>query len=122
MDDGGEHYKPFETVYGTETTEKDRPSSQNQTLAAVAEEQQGCKNNVLTAQNVRLIINCRECEKPRCIYSKLRLTPRDSRSLKHTLEKYDYTCGSVVTADGDAMQGKVFVRLQMSCSTPIEFP
>lgn len=40
IDNTGNHYQPFETVFGTETSEKDRPSSQNQTLAAVAQEQQ----------------------------------------------------------------------------------
>lgn len=40
IDNTGNHYQPFETVFGTDTSEKDRPSSQNQTLAAVAQEQQ----------------------------------------------------------------------------------
>lgn len=34
------HYKQFEDVLGTPTTEKDCPSSQKQTVAGVAEEQQ----------------------------------------------------------------------------------
>lgn len=32
------HYKPFDDVINTETTEVDRPSSQTQTAKAVAEE------------------------------------------------------------------------------------
>ncbi|KAL3862195.1 hypothetical protein ACJMK2_008182 [Sinanodonta woodiana] len=51
-----------------------------------------------------------------------KLTARDQRALTCTLEKYDYTCGSVITPDGDIQQGKVFVRLQLSCAVHIEFP
>ncbi|XP_052092776.1 uncharacterized protein LOC127729151 [Mytilus californianus] len=115
MDNTGNHYKPFESTLGTDTSEKYRPSSQNQTLVVVAQEQQGCKNNMLTAQNVRMTVNCKECDKPRCVYSKLKISARDTRSQRHILEKYDYTCGSVITPD-------VFVRLQMFCSTHNEFP
>lgn len=39
-DANGTHYKKLEDVIGTETTEKDCPSSQKQTVTAVAEEQQ----------------------------------------------------------------------------------
>lgn len=34
------HYKPFFEVIGKDTTEKDRPSATNKTVAAVAEELQ----------------------------------------------------------------------------------
>lgn len=43
LDYTGKHYKPFESVLGTVTTEKDRPSFMNQTIAAVAQEQQVSK-------------------------------------------------------------------------------
>lgn len=39
-DENGTHYKKLEDVIGTETSEKDRPSAQKQTVTAVAEEQQ----------------------------------------------------------------------------------
>ncbi|KAL3875452.1 hypothetical protein ACJMK2_033399 [Sinanodonta woodiana] len=122
LDINGQHYKPFDELLGKETTDKDRPSSLKQTVAAVAQEQQGCKNSILVGQNVRQTVNCCECLKPRCIYAKTKLTARDQRALTHTLEKYDYTCGSVITPDGDILQGKVFVRLQLSCAVHIEFP
>ncbi|KAL3865743.1 hypothetical protein ACJMK2_043103 [Sinanodonta woodiana] len=102
LDITGQHYKPFDELLGKETTDKDRPSSLKQTVAAVAQEQQGCKNSILVGQTV----NC--CTK---------LTARDQRALTHTLEKYDYTCGSVITPDG-----KSVVRLQLSCAVHIEFP
>ena len=57
---------------------------------------QGCENGVLVAQNVRSTIVCTECDKPHCIYSKLKLTPR---ALKHSIEKYDYSCGAVIAPE-----------------------
>lgn len=39
-DKNGIHYKKLEDVIGTQTSEKDRPSAQKQTVTAVAEEQQ----------------------------------------------------------------------------------
>ncbi|VDI74370.1 Hypothetical predicted protein [Mytilus galloprovincialis] len=116
------HYKPFDDVINTETTEVDRPSSQTQTAKAVAEEIQGVRNQGLVAQNVRKIVRCYECHKPRCVYSKKSLTVRESRAFERLLTKYDYCCGSVITPEGDALEGVVNVRLQIDCNTHVEFP
>ncbi|XP_050406044.2 uncharacterized protein LOC126821627 [Patella vulgata] len=115
------HYKSFESVLGLDTTE-DLPSTLNDTVAHIAEQEQGCKNSVLTAQNVRGIIDCYECGKPRCKYAKNKLSLRQNRSLKSLRDKYDYSCGSVITPDGHALQGVIFCRLQLSCISNIEFP
>ncbi|CAG2189778.1 unnamed protein product [Mytilus edulis] len=60
---------------------------------------QGYENRILIAQNVRSTVTCTECDKPRCVYSTLKLTPRDVRALKHTIEKYDYTCGAILAPE-----------------------
>ncbi|XP_053376613.1 uncharacterized protein LOC123531671 [Mercenaria mercenaria] len=117
-----DHYKSFEDVLGTSTSERDRPSWQTESVAKVAEQQQGCPNRALVAQNVRSTVNCYECRKPRCIYAKKALTVREERGLKRMLERYHYTCGSSITPDGDSLQGIVFVRLQLCCSSPVELP
>lgn len=31
-----------------------------------------CKNSVLVGQNVRMTVDCTDCTKPRCIYSKIK--------------------------------------------------
>ncbi|CAG2233893.1 unnamed protein product [Mytilus edulis] len=69
------------------------------TKASVLE---GCENRILFAQNVRSTVTCLECDKPRCVYSKLKLTPRDVRALKHTIDKYDYTCGAILAPEATA--------------------
>lgn len=55
---------------------------------------QGIRNAGLVGQNVRSLVNCYECSKPRCIYSKRKLTTRELRGVSKILEKYDYSCGT----------------------------
>lgn len=55
---------------------------------------------LLQENNVRGTATCTECMKSRCIYAKSKLTTREERSLKHTLENIDYTCGSLITPNG----------------------
>ncbi|XP_033730159.1 uncharacterized protein LOC117319474 [Pecten maximus] len=114
------HYKSFEDVLGTPTSERDMPSGHTQTIANVAEEQQGCTNRILVAQNARKTILCEECAKPRCVYSRRALTLREERSFRRIKDRYNYTCGSLITPEGDSLHGTVFVRLQLCCTTPIE--
>jgi len=51
---------------------------------------QGIRNAGVVAQNVRRIVHCYECLKPRCIYSQEKLSVRDMRALSHILKKHDY--------------------------------
>lgn len=109
-------------------------------------------------------MTCVECRKPRCVYSRKQLSSREERTLNRLLERYLYTCGSVIPPDGinhskfyeqvylnfknvnhanylekyffiktnaffgsfdffifhNHLQGSVFVRLQLACTTPVE--
>lgn len=59
--------------------------------------------HVKLGQNVRKTVVCVECQKPRCIYAKKQLSVRNARALARLMEKYDYTCGSLITPDGSSM-------------------
>lgn len=66
------HYKSFEELYGTETTENHRPSSMN-TKMKTKKDKKGKHSmpfspSAVRAKNVGVIVNCIECEKPR-LYS-----------------------------------------------------
>ncbi|XP_052286063.1 uncharacterized protein LOC127881900 [Dreissena polymorpha] len=114
-----EHHKPLVDVLGCETTEADMPSGNIMTVAKTLKKLQVCPNTVLVVQNVCSTVSCFKCDKPRCIYSKKALMTREERCLKRLLEKYTYSCGPVITPDGDSLQGKVFVRLQLGCRSPL---
>jgi len=74
---------------------------------------QGIRNAGLVGQNVRSLINCFECLKPRCIYSKRKLTTRELRGVSRILEKYDYSCGADIIPEGKIFVGyKTFLFLQ----------
>ena len=65
---------------------------------------QGVRNDGLVAQNVRKIVKCFNCGKPRCVYSKKSLSMRDSRAFDRIMDKYDYSCGSLITPEGRDFQ------------------
>ena len=65
--DSDGHYKPFDTVYGTNTSEEHCPSlqkypSQSKTLPFVA--------SIQHAHNTNLMLQCQECDMWRLVYSK----------------------------------------------------
>ena len=70
---------------------------------------------------MRLAIRCNECSKPRCIYSKRALNPREMRELHRLTRKYEFVCGCLITNDVSFLSGEVFTRLELTCSAPVEF-
>ncbi len=76
---------------------------------------------MLTGQNVRDVVTCKSCSKPRCVYSKGNLTNREQRELRKITRSYDYVCGCLITPDISFLSGTVFTRLEMHCKTPVEW-
>ena len=68
-DDG--HYKSFEDVYGTKTSEEHRPSLQKK---PVNQKTLPFSASVQNARNTNIMIQCKECEMWRLVYSKVKLT------------------------------------------------
>ena len=64
--DSGDHYKPFHELYGSLTTEKDRPSL-SQTPVATGH---GMPFNPSAQTNLRVkkLITCQECSFPRVLH------------------------------------------------------
>lgn len=50
------------------------------------------ETSVFTAQNARYTTMCIECDKPRFIYGKSKLTERQKVQLALLLSSYDFTC------------------------------
>ncbi|XP_064612507.1 uncharacterized protein LOC135476417 [Liolophura sinensis] len=116
LDQSGEHYKPFETVNGTETSEDDCPSL----LEEAAKAQQ--KKHVLTAQNAQAVFECVECKKPKVVYSKSKLTERQQAQPITTMTEYEYSCGAPVIPPNNPLYSKVFMRLGITCESLVETP
>ena len=62
--------KPFEAVHGEITTKADRPS-----LGPAAEQHDQANKAVLVSTKAHMTVTCSQCEKPKVVYSPLRLEP-----------------------------------------------
>ena len=146
-DESGEHFKVYEEVNGTETTEADRPSP-NDKQKKKAQKKQGETRTVeatgsnteevesepvlmegpkssddprlCTVQNSRCLVSCVECRKPRVIYLRHRLTERQQTSVAVAMSEFDYTCGSVLLPPENPMYKKIMCRSELTCETPVE--
>ncbi|CAC5399985.1 unnamed protein product [Mytilus coruscus] len=65
-----QHYKTFQEVYGTDTTEEHKPSSVTKTQTG---HQIPCSPSAKTANTVQMTVTCVDCDKPRVIYSATKL-------------------------------------------------
>ena len=114
-DDG--HYKPFDSLYGKETSEKHRPSLQTRpsrakTLPFVA--------SVQHARNTNLMVQCEECEMWRLIYSKYKLTTPERKQVSDSLQEFTYTCGaSFLDLNFAGWLSEVCIRY-LQCYSPLE--
>ena len=82
-------FKAFEDVYGKLTSEKDRPS-----LETVAEQHDQEVKGILVSNKARMTVTCCQCEKPRVVYSQLRLHPGVDKCLSELADFLMYSCGS----------------------------
>ena len=125
----GDHYVPFEELYGVPTTERDRPLSKT-TEGRGAHGVPFSPNNQ-TAFNVCQCVLCAECLRPRVLHSKHKLSTDDKDVLKRTLEDILYSCGSTLknvkplSYPSDSPQTKsiferVLVRENLNCEMPME--
>ena len=115
----GERYKPFEEVYGTVTTEEYRPSISNK---AKVDKRIPFNPSGQTALNVRQVITCSECSKPRVLHSS-RKVKDNVKEISEELDSLSYSCGASLQDAMDAcFLENIYVRADLTCSMPIEVP
>ncbi|UZO20186.1 uncharacterized protein OCT59_011442 [Rhizophagus irregularis] len=113
--DNPDHYETFANLYSKPTTEKFRSSLIN--LESKAEL---VPSNILISAKIREYIKCNSCRKIRCLYSNSHLIEQQKQDLKLVLQTYTYTCGSLIFSDDHNLAQEIFVRVQISCDSPIE--
>ena len=89
----GEKYSSFADLYGKDVDERDCPSSKPAPQGAEADNR---RKSILVSSKVRGIMTSHECFKPRCIYSKAKLTKDEQIALKRVQESQLYTCCSSI--------------------------
>ena len=120
----GEVYRSFSDVYGTATTEKDQPL-----LVSSAEKgDSGIPFNPSGqfAQNVGKFVDCKECNKPRVLYSSRKLLCKNQEHLDYVLNDTSFSCGTTLKdyitdeVGNEHILNHVFVRKNISCNSQIE--
>ena len=122
------HYPSWEKVYG-------KPNSWRQPKLTPSKVQQkkfldSLKNPTYrwSDNKARLCIRCKDCNKPRLVYSNNALskyTPDERRVLQTTLDECDFICGDslldVSRADHKTfIENEIQVQRQLSCNEPVE--
>ena len=98
------HYLPYSDIWGTKTTEKDRPSLKQ----PVGADQQN--KEILVSTKARYIVKCCACDKPRVVYSSYLVVVYSSSQLpsyifqhiKGVSEDCFYSCGSQLPITEDS--------------------
>ena len=85
-----DHYLSFEDVYNTKTSEKDRPSLSNAKKVKILPFVPTSRH----VQNVKVVVQCEECNLWRLLYSKGKLTLLERQLLQTLLEDVSYSCGA----------------------------
>lgn len=123
LDTTGSKFKPFEDLYGKEpNSEKDRPS-----LGTPAERHDHESRDLLVSTKARMTVACCQCNKPRVVYSPLRLQQAVQKFVHDLAEFLQYSCGSPLYYElpenwsVELKQNSPIVRENMTCSTPVEF-
>ena len=119
----GRHYKSFQDVVGTATSEVHLPSLKTKSR----------KHNVpfnplqQHALNTRLLLECCECNKPRLLFSKKKLSNTETLNFKKALNGLMYTCGAAIIEFKDQINSRyhkiletVFVKENHTCLVPVE--
>jgi len=109
------HYKCFSDVYGSTTTERDCPSSQSKAKKLLSFS--SSKQHVL---NVDTMVQCKECNMWRLLFSQKKLSVRDKKQLQDILADIAYTCGATLEElDLPDNLKSVVVRVH-NCYDPVE--
>ena len=83
------HFLPFDTVYGSDTTEEHRPSAKKRSSKQRTLPFHGKLQHV---NNAGLMIECDECGMWRLVYSTHKLIATQRKSLEKALDGLSFSC------------------------------
>ena len=73
----------------------------------------------VTAANVRDVVTCSDCGKPRCLFAAKKLGKEEAETLEQAKEDVDFVCGGSIFAPDHPLASKVGTRIDISCSTDV---
>jgi len=111
-----ESYLPFSEIYGQKPSDKDQPSKGSYSFQEADTNTKPLFNN----GKVRRIITCRECFKPRCVYSLRKLNKQEYVLVQEIDDSRLCTCGSELFPPSSCHYDAIAVRAALLCADPIE--
>ena len=105
-------YLPFQDVYGSEPTEKDRPS-----LPIASDSQHA---SLLVSTKAQCTVTCCMCSKLRVVYSPSQLSSSAIQFVEGVAKDYLYLCGSNLPSVCETEDLPV-VREGINCNSPVDF-
>ena len=73
----------------------------------------------VTAANVRDVVTCSDCGKPRCLFAAKKLGKEEAETLEQAKDDVDFVCSGSIFAPDHPLASKVGTRLDISCSTDV---
>ena len=107
----GDSFKEFQEVWGTTTTERDRPSYKPPKSSG------GKSAFRKSGETVRELVICGECLKPRCVYAAKSFTKEEALEFRKCKEEFIYVCGSSVIPEDSQLQ--CAFEVDINCESPI---
>ena len=107
--------KKFDDIYGTPTTERDRPSLQASGDKTADED----IKHLLNVSWMRDVITCGECLKSRCIYPAAKLSSNEVDAVNQAKEEILYVYGSELFPLDHSLNNSV-VHCSILCQSPME--
>jgi len=104
-----ESYLSFSEIYGQKPSDKDQPSKGSYSFQE-AKELDTSRKPLFNNGKVRRIITCRECFKPRCVYSLRKLNEQESVLVQEINDSRLYTCGSELFPPSSCHYDAIVVR------------
>ena len=91
-----DHYLPFSEVYGTDTSEKHRPSFKPKSCVPTKRVKRKLSYHayVQHVKNADIMVQCAECDMWRLVFSKYKLKKQQKEDLQRLLDDYMYSCGA----------------------------
>ena len=114
-----EHFRKFDDLFGQHPDEKGRPSYVP-TPSEEAKQKDKTHRGILWKPEVRALIRCGKCLKPRCIFSNLKLSSQESVELQCKKETNIHLCESPLFPEGSPYVNTIVVREAPTCISPIE--
>lgn len=106
-------YKDFDEVYGNEPNDQDRPGRKESTECT--KKPTGWQ---IATQRARLIVRCSQCNYPRVLFTKNKLSQKERLDIDEYFEDNYYSCGDEIDFEHIGVQ-EIFSKNKLYCSAQI---